>query len=109
MAITEATQVAEKEVGHCPDRFLQGGDLGEKTGKYEERMGFPGGSDGKESACNTGDAGFIPGSGRYPGEGNGYPLQRILENPMDRGAWWASPWGHKELDVTEAPWHACTC
>ena len=47
--------------------------------------GFPGGSDGKESAYNAGDPGLIPGSGRSPGEGNGYPLQySCLENPMDR-------------------------
>ena len=51
-------------------------------------MGFPGASDGKESACNAGDLGSIPGLGRYPGEGNGYPLQySCLENPLDRGAW----------------------
>ena len=44
----------------------------------------------KESACNAGDRGTIPESGRSPGEGNGYPLQYSgLENPMDRGAWWA--------------------
>ena len=49
-----------------------------------------GGSDGKESACNAGDPGFIPGLGRSPGEGNNNPLQySCLENPMDRGAWWA--------------------
>ena len=49
--------------------------------------GFPGGSDGEESACNAGDPGSIPGSGRSPGEGNGCPLQySCLENPMDRGA-----------------------
>ena len=48
---------------------------------------FPGGSDGKESACNARDPGLIPGSGRFLGEGNGYPLQySALENPMDRGA-----------------------
>ena len=53
-------------------------------------MGFPGGSDGKESACNAGDLGSIPGLGRYLGEGNGYPLQfSCLENPVDRGACWA--------------------
>ena len=52
-------------------------------------MGFPCGSDGKESACNAGDLGSIPGSGRSPGNGNGKPLQySCLENPMDRGAWW---------------------
>ena len=52
------------------------------------RKGFPGGSDGKESTCNSGDLGSIPGSGRFPGEGDGNPLQySLLENPMDRGAW----------------------
>ena len=46
--------------------------------------GFPGGSDGKESACGAGDLGLIPGSGRSPGEGKGYPLQYLgLENSMD--------------------------
>ena len=53
--------------------------------------GFPCGSDGKESACNADDLGSIP-----PREGNGYPLQySCLENPMDRGAWQARPWGRK--------------
>ena len=51
-------------------------------------MDFPGGSDGKESACNAGDLGLIPGSGSSPGEGNGSPLQySCLENPMDGGSW----------------------
>ena len=50
-------------------------------------MGFPGGSDGKESACNVVDLGLIPGFGRSPGEENGYPLRYSdLENSMDRGA-----------------------
>ena len=54
-------------------------------------MGFPGGSDGKECACDARDLGLIPGSGRSPGEGDGYPLQySCLENPMDRGAWRAT-------------------
>ena len=49
---------------------------------------FPGGSDGKASACSAGDPGLTPGSGRSPGEGNGDPLQfSCLENPMDGGAW----------------------
>ena len=49
--------------------------------------GFPGGSDGKESACNAGDLGSIPGLGRSPGGGHGNPLQySCLENPMDKGA-----------------------
>ena len=51
---------------------------------------MPGGSDSEESACNVGDLGSIPGSGRSPGEGNGYPLEYSgLENPVDRGAWTA--------------------
>ena len=57
-------------------------------------MDFPSGSDGKESACNGGDLGPIPGSRRSPGEGNGYPLQyHCLENSMDRGARWAIVYG----------------
>ena len=53
--------------------------------------GFPDGSDGKESACNVGDLGSIPGSGQSPGEGNGNPLQySCLESSMDRGTWWAT-------------------
>ena len=51
-------------------------------------FGFPGGSDGKVSACNAGDPGLIPGLGGFLGEGNGNPFQySCLENPMDRGAW----------------------
>ena len=57
-------------------------------------MDFPGGSDSKESACNAGDSGSIPESGRSPGEGKGNPLQySCLENPMDRGIWWATVHG----------------
>ena len=57
-------------------------------------MGFPGGSEGKESACKAEDPGLIPGLGRSPGEGNGNPLQYpCLENLMDRGAWWAAVHG----------------
>ena len=60
-------------------------------------MGFPCGSAGKESACNAGDLGLIPGLGRSPGAGKGYPLQYSgLENSMDY-----SLWGHKELDTAE--------
>ena len=56
-------------------------------------MVLPGDSDGKESACNAGDLGSIPGSVRSPGEGNGNPLQYSCpENPMDREAWWAIVW-----------------
>ena len=50
--------------------------------------GFPGGSDGRESACSAGDLGLIPGWGRSPGEGNSYSVQySCLENAKDRGAW----------------------
>ena len=57
-------------------------------------LGFPGGSDGKESACSVGDLGSVPGLGRSPGEGDGNPLQYSgLENPRDRGAWWATVHG----------------
>ena len=64
-------------------------------------MGFPGGSDGKESVCNAGDPGWIPGSGRPPGEGHGYPLQySCLENPVDRGAWRAAVHEVAESDRT---------
>ena len=58
-----------------------------KLSSFDQR-GFPCGSDGKESACDVGDQGSIPGSGRYPGEGHGNPLQySCLENLMDRGDW----------------------
>ena len=64
---------------------------------------FPGSSDGKASACNVGDLGLIPESGRSPGERNGNPLQNsFLENPTDRGTWQATVHGvTKESDTTE--------
>ena len=59
--------------------------------------GFPSGSDGKESACNAGDPGSIPGWGRSPREGHGNPLQSsFLENSMDRGARWAKVHGDEQ-------------
>ena len=62
------------------------------------RKGFPGGSDGKVSACNAGDPGLIPGSGSSPGKGNGKPLQySCLENSMDRGAWWVKSMGSQRV------------
>ena len=58
------------------------------------RKGFPGASDSKESASNVGDLGLIPGWGRSPGGEHGHPLQdSCLENPVDRGAWWATVHG----------------
>ena len=57
-------------------------------------MGFPGGSDRKEFACNARNSDLIPGSGRSPGEGNGNPVQySCLENSMDRGLWQATVHG----------------
>ena len=66
-------------------------------------LAVAGSSDHKESACNAGDPGLIPGLGRSPGERNGNPLQySCLENPMDRGAWRAIAHGFtKESDTTE--------
>ena len=64
--------------------------------------GFPSSSDGKESACSAGDLGAIPGLERSPGEGHGNPLQiSCLENPMDKGAWWATAHGVTESDMTK--------
>jgi len=68
-----------------------------KNSLVEADVSFPSGSDGKESACHSGDPGLIPRSGRPPGEGNGYPLQNSYQNSMDR----AVRGGGKESDTTE--------
>jgi len=75
--------------------------------------GFPGGSDGKESACKGGDLGSIPGSGRSSGEGHDNPLPYCcLKNPMDRGTWWATVHGavksQKWLSTAQHRWLRCT-
>ena len=68
----------------------------------QPKCGSPGGARRKSPAASAGDAGLLPGSGQSPGGGNGNPPQHsCLENPTDRGAWWA-PWGHKESDRSEA-------
>ena len=77
-------------------------------------MGFPGGSDSKESACSAGDPGLISGSGRSPGEGNGSPLQYpCLENPMDWGAWLAAvcgvSWTEQLKDMQEEIMETYSC
>ena len=71
--------------------------------KYYRSSYFPGGSDGKESTCNVGDLGLIPEMGRSPGGGHGKPLQySSLENPHGKRSLASySPWGRKELDMTE--------
>ena len=72
-------------------------------GSYTSFMDFPGNSAGKESDCNAGDPGSIPGLGRSPGGEHGNPLQySCLENPHEwRNLEGYSPWDHKELDMTE--------
>ena len=65
-------------------------------------LGFPGGTDGKESACNVGDLGWIPALGRSPGGGHGNLLQySCLEKPKESGLAGYSPWHRKESDTTE--------
>ena len=69
---------------------------------YSLALYFPGNSAGKEFACNAGDPGLIPGLGRFPGEGIGYPLQySCLQNSMDRGVWQVIVHGVAELDTTK--------
>ena len=107
--------------GGCGKEQRQGSDIQnaapELTGVYvcshsgiymntKYSTGFPGGSDGKESACKAGDLGSIPGLGRYLGEGKGYPLQRsCLENSMDKGTWWATVHGVAKSRT----WRYCVC
>ena len=65
------------------------------------------GSYGKESACSAWGLGSVPGSGRFPAEGNGYPLQySCLENAMDRGAWWATVHGVAKNQTQLSDWHS---
>ena len=70
--------------GDCERLKAEAGVMPRIDSHYQKTEGFPGGSAGKESACNTGDPGLIPGLGRSPGEGNSYPLQySSLEISMD--------------------------
>ena len=72
-------------------------------------MGFPGGSDDKESTCNAGDLGSIPGSVSSPGEGNGSLfLYFCLENPVDRETWLATVHGVTKSQTRLSDQHTCT-
>ena len=79
----------------APVRFLGQEDPLEKGEAARSNiLGFPGGSEGKESTCHPEALGSIPGLGRSPGGGHGYPLQySCREKPMDRGAWWSTVHG----------------
>ena len=81
--------------------------LSTESQRISKKTGFPGGLDGKASACNARDPDSIPGSGRSPGEGNSNPLQySCLENPMDTGAWWATVHGvtKSRTRLSDFPW-----
>ena len=98
--------VMDREACYAAVHGVRESDMTEQLNWIElniKHMCFPGGSDGKQSTCNAGDLGSVPGLGRYHGEGNGYPLQySCLENSMDRRAWQAKPaHGVTELDTTE--------
>ena len=82
----------EQRMDWPPDKLTQEYEFANDFWTRIEDSGhFPGGSDSKESTCNAGDLGLIPGSRSSPGEGNGNPLQySCLENPLDRGAWRAT-------------------
>ena len=90
-------------IRETPVQFLGQEDLLEERLPTPVFLGFPSGSDSKESVCDMGDLGWIPELGRSPGEVKGYPLQYSdLEKPHGHQSLKGySPWGHKELDKTE--------
>ena len=81
-----------------------------KATLYQKQLkGFPGGSVVKNPAANAGDMGVIPGSERSPREGNGNPLRySYLRNPMDRGAWQATPMGLQKSQQLNNNSNLCT-
>ena len=107
------TPITSTEIWNCVNIFLatnspeSDGFTGELYQKFREQLtcilGLPGGSDGKESACNVRDLSSIPGLGRSHGGGHGNPLQySCLDNSHGkRSLAGYSPWGHKELDMTK--------
>ena len=106
--ITSVIRLQKKTAFHpaCPFLLSPTGFDGRWLSCYELPYGkalrLPWWLRGKETVCNAGDAGLIPGLGKSPGEGHDNPLQySYLKNPMDRGAWWAMVnGGHKESDTT---------
>ena len=106
---THCLEMTFKNTVSCPNCSELYPDLKQSSVKGKQihilrlLKGFPGSSDSKESTGNAGDLNSIPGSGRCPGEGNGYPLQySCLENPRDWGVWQATVHGvTKDLDTTE--------
>ena len=101
-AVTYLVFALEGNRGRLGGSGLTGATDSDPYKDHRLKRTIPGGSVGKESAYNAGELGSIPGLGRSPGEGNGYPLQYFcLENPMHRGACWATVHGLAELDTTE--------
>ena len=94
------SSVGKESTSHARDPGLipgSGRSPGEGIGHPPVFLGFPCGSAGKESDCNAGDLGSTPGFGKSPGGGHGNSLQySCLENPMNRGAWWATVHGITE-------------
>ena len=86
--------VGDSEQGSLECCSPRGHKQSDITEQQHKMMGFLGGSDGKESTCNAGNTSSIPILGRFPREGNGNPLlHSCLDNPMSRGAWWATVHG----------------
>ena len=109
--IAHSSSLTSQHPSPCPLCCSPTGFLPDLQIHWKPASGFPGGSEGKESTCNARDLGSIPGSGRSPGGGYGNPLEySCLENPHgQRSLVDYSPWGCKELDMTEVTWHAHTC
>ena len=101
--ILQIRELGTLEVVTFPTVIVPTGDKSSDTFPYMVHVGLPNGSDSKESTCNAGDLGSIPGLERSPGGGHGNPLQySCLENPhWQRSLVGYSPWGRKELDMTE--------
>ena len=101
----------QEPVYRDPHRFLHGPNMSKRAAYRDESQGFPGGpgstviKDPPAYATDAGDAGLTPWWGRSTGEGNGYPVQySCLKSDGQRSLVGYSPWGHKELNMTEHAW-----